>query len=86
MLEVIEVATTQLSGENYPTMFLVLPLVFGLHNQLPENDTDRGDVVLFKKSLCAQLTSSHCLFLSCALPWILTSAPYHSWCWLIVKR
>ena len=34
VLEIIEVATTQLSGEQYPTMSLVLPLVYGLRSQL----------------------------------------------------
>lgn len=56
VLEVIEVATTQLSGEKYPTMSLVLPLVFGLRSQLAESDDDRCAVALFKRKLREQLT------------------------------
>ena len=49
VLEVIEVATNQLSGEQYPTMSLVLPLVFGLCSQLADNEeaSDPGVVSSF---------------------------------------
>ena len=58
VLEVIEVATTQLSGEQYPTMSLVLPLVFGLRTQLAANEeaSDPEVVSSFKESFCTQLT------------------------------
>ena len=58
VLEVIEVATTQLSGEQYPTMSLVLLLVFGLRSQLADNEeaSDQGVVSSFKESFRTQLT------------------------------
>ena len=34
VLQVVEVATSQLSGENYAKMSLTLPLVHGLHEDM----------------------------------------------------
>ena len=56
VLQIIEVATTQRSGEQYPTMALVLPLVYGLRSQLAESDDDRKLVADFKATLREQLT------------------------------
>ena len=56
VLEIIEIATKQLSGEQYPTMSLVLPLVYGLRSQLASSDSDRRLVADFKATLREQLT------------------------------
>ena len=56
VLEVIEVATTQLSGERYPTMSLVLPLAYGLRSQLAEADEDCLMIATFKAKLRDLLT------------------------------
>ena len=56
VLEIIEVATTQLSGEQYPTISLVLPLVYGLGNQLASSNSDCRLVADFKAILREQPT------------------------------
>ena len=57
VLQVVEVATSQLSGENYATMSLTLPLVHGLHEDMEGQAEDRTSVAALKTQIQAQLVS-----------------------------
>ena len=52
----LETATTVLSGEQYPTLSLLLPMVIGLRKQLDPVDNDKLLIADLKESLQAQLT------------------------------
>ena len=56
VLQIIEVAMTQLSGEKYPMMSLVLPLVQGLKSQLAGSDEEWSLGSVFKGKLRAEQT------------------------------
>ncbi|KAJ8913244.1 hypothetical protein NQ315_012862 [Exocentrus adspersus] len=40
ILKIFEDATTQMSGEQYPTISLIIPIVLGIHNKLVEVEQD----------------------------------------------
>ena len=76
VLQLVEVATSQLSREQYATLSLALPLVYGLFEQLCPQEEDRSTVASLKAHLRKQLTTRFHLedvvkdplpLLSCAL-------------------